>query len=196
MSRLAIACASLRRWSLLSGILAVFPITAAAGDPPNRDFEACSRIAEEAARLACYDAVFNAQSEREQAAVVPVPPPSAEKPSSLQGDEDGKVSPSATAHDRRAEEHAPLNEEVGLSQVERGSGTKQKSFRAEVTGCSLVASGKYYFYLDNGQVWRQTDGGRQKFEDCAFSATIERDMFGFKMSPDTEARPVRIRRVK
>ena len=70
------------------------------------------------------------------------------------------------------------------------------SIRATVTKCRQDGNKKYYFYLENGQVWKQSDRKRLKYEDCNFDVTIIKDFFGSKMQQDGEDRRIRITRVK
>ena len=204
-------------------VLMLAALAPAAGSAATQSPEACSRISDEAARLACYDDAFRAQREPEQAPAEPTAPqPGQEEPAHgpgtlgdtpspaassttpmtaaeqepSQNAAGGERSASAAEDDQDEREYAPLTDEVGLSQRDIGDADKPRPYLANVTRCSLSPRGKYYFYFDNGQVWRQTDAERQEFEDCDFSATIEKDMFGFKMRPQNGARPVRIKRIR
>lgn len=94
------------------------------------------------------------------------------------------------------ERFVPLTDDVGRSDLKRGRSDEPKAILAQVTECRLGATGKYFFYFDNGQVWKQMNTGRQEFDVCDFSVTIKKDMFGYKMKPDTGARAVRIKRVR
>ena len=96
------------------------------------------------------------------------------------------------------EEIAVLTDEVGEEQLDRKQAEEDDRVmvRGKVTNCQRDASGRYYFYFDNGQVWKQKDSDRLPFRICNFEVRIERDFFGYKMRVDGKKQDIRISRVK
>lgn len=65
-----------------------------------------------------------------------------------------------------------------------------------ITSCKKGPDKKWYFYFDNGQVWKQTNSDRHYFKTCEFVATITRDTFGYKMQIEGKKRKIRVSRKK
>ena len=130
------------------------------------EFRRCSSIEDSAARLACYDS----QSARQRSGLTA---PDNTVGSTTDGSADDPGSES-------------INREKG----------DVSAIRATVTSCRKDANGKYHFYFENGQVWKQSDQKRLKYKECEFAITITKDFFGLKMQPDGGKSRIRITRVK
>ena len=139
------------------------------------DLQDCVTIDDDMLRLACYDAVSGRTADVAANAAAALP---AERESAA-----GNV--------------VPLTEDVGAGQL---PSDKRKSddtiIRGRVTSCRREADRKYYFYFDNGQVWKQKDNDRLKLDDCDFDVTIEKDFFGYKMQIEGKRNRIRIGRIK
>lgn len=70
------------------------------------------------------------------------------------------------------------------------------AIQARVTRCAKNSLKKYFFYFENGQVWKQVSGKRLYFKNCDFNVTITKDYFGYKMQQEGEKARIRISRVK
>lgn len=68
--------------------------------------------------------------------------------------------------------------------------------RGRVERCVKGRSGKYVFYFDNGQVWRQRGNARAKWKECSFDVVISKDAFGYTLVEVGETRKIRIDRVR
>ena len=68
--------------------------------------------------------------------------------------------------------------------------------RGKVTKCQQDVNDKWYFYFDNGQVWKQRSNSRLRFPDCDFWVTITEDTFGYKMTIEGEDKQIRIGRIR
>lgn len=68
--------------------------------------------------------------------------------------------------------------------------------KARVERCEKSADERYFFYLDNGQVWKQTRTERDRYRDCNFPVTITKDFFGYKMMTEDGERAVRVKRMR
>lgn len=77
-----------------------------------------------------------------------------------------------------------------------GPSGEEFELQARVSRCEKSADGRYYFFLDNNEVWKQTKSDRHRYKDCTFSVTITRDWFGYKMLIDDGERTIRIKRVR
>jgi len=161
---------------VMSTILVGVPAISHALSTIEQQYLKCSAVARDSARLSCYDLVSREYGQAQAAELEPDEP-----------------QPQVAEDEER---FVPMSEDMGLSSLERKETDERQTIRAKVTSCNLGVSGKYFFYFENGQVWKQVDSGRQKFEACDFTVTITRDLFGYKMQPDVDKRRVRISRVK
>lgn len=137
----------------------------------------CAEIADADERLACYDAAVGRGS-------VPRSAP--------------EVAEQETTSAESSTASAPLTQQVGEEQLDPGLRAEREpeSFRGRVTKCQQDANNKWYFYFDNGQVWKQRSGNRVRFRECDFGVTITKDSFGYRMQVDGEAKKIRIGRIR
>jgi hypothetical protein len=142
----------------------------AAGDSVVTGVLGCGSIADSAERLACFDALAEAVSERTT------------QNSESGGDEAGERAP------------PPLGDDVGRA---RTDDEPAEEYGGRVTSCEMSeATGRWIFTFDNGQVWRQSNTGRLPFRDCDFVVTLRRDVFGYKLEIPSANRSVRVTRIQ
>ncbi|MEM7278713.1 MAG: hypothetical protein AAF385_11370 [Pseudomonadota bacterium] len=67
---------------------------------------------------------------------------------------------------------------------------------ANVTRCTRGSNKKLYFYLENGQVWRQKSDRRLRIKACEFNVEISKDFFGYIMKHIDEDVRIRVSRVR
>lgn len=79
---------------------------------------------------------------------------------------------------------------------DRKDNDEKLAIEVRVTRCTKNSRKKYFFYFDNGQVWKQASDKRLYFRDCDFNVTITKDYFGYKMQQEGEKRRIRISRIK
>ena len=155
---------------LIISILGAIALTASAEvhAQESSDMARCAELENADARLACYDEVTG------QSNSSPPNPEAAEK------------------------EPNPLTEEVGQDQLASTDRRDQEpeAFAGRVTDCRQNADSRWYFYFANGQVWKESNSGRQRFKDCDFSVTITKDAFGYKMQIDGDGKKIRIGRIR
>ena len=134
------------------------------------DIAGCAELENTDARLACYDEVTGRGSSSEEESVAPA----------------------------RSSEAVPLTQDVGEEQLDGKDKPDQapEEFTGQVTDCRKQADGRRYFYFANGQVWKESNSGRNRFNDCDFEATITKDGFGYRMQVDGEGKKIRIGRVR
>ncbi len=137
----------------------------------------CAELENAEARLACYDEVARRSA-----------PP---KPAT---EATAEVSTGAVSRS----EPLPLTEEVGAEQLDSRVGPEREpaSFQGRVIECRQDASKKWYFYFDNGQVWKQRANARLTNRDCDFEVTITKDGFGYKMQIEGETKNIRVGRIR
>lgn len=154
------------------------------------DLRDCASIRQDAARLACFDGLSEGFG---AAAVVADVQPQAEAEVS--------ATPAAAANESPASVGPPvqsLSDDVGRAATgPTAARDKQKeSWSAAVTGCDEAVDGKMLFYFENGQIWKQSKSRRVSVKDCAVQATLEKDLFGFKMELAGYDRTIRVRRIR
>jgi len=164
--------------------------------------QACQSIEDDAARLACFDAALAPNSApvvdaappepvtSEQTAPEPAPPADTVARTA--------EAPPAAAPAPAVEPVAQtsvLSDDIGRETVSNVDRDKL-AVRGKLNRCDRGRSGKYVFYFDSGQIWRQMSSGRVTWNECDFEVTIGKDVFGYTMVRDGEKRKVRIERVK
>jgi hypothetical protein len=162
---------------VLSAWLLSLPLAASAQE----SVEDCRAIDNAEERLACYD--------RMAPPAEPEPPASAPKPSPAP-----KPEPAQEAVEPG---YAPLTDDVGDERLAREDGEDDfKPVRAHVVDCKRDSFNDYFFYFENGQVWKQRTDSRLSFRECDFWVTITKDFFGYKMQVDGEKKQIRIGRIR
>lgn len=168
--------------------------------------EDCRSIEDDALRLACYDGVTSPAAKppaQPSSAAVPAKPlevaPAAAPPVPATPAPAAAV-PAAVAapaaKELPAAETVPLDDEVGREKLSRDDEAADPGVRGRVVSCREDATGKHLFYFDNGQIWKQKDNSRIRWQECEFDVTISKDFFGYKMVRDGEKSKVRIARIK
>lgn len=85
-----------------------------------------------------------------------------------------------------------LTDDIGLS----GSEEDNKTYLVTLSSCGVASNLKFYFYFDNGQVWRYVGGKKLRYRDCSHTGKVTEDRFGYFLQIDGETRTLRIDRVK
>ena len=173
-----------RRLEISGAMVTLLLAAAHAGAQDAAELVRCSTIENASERLACYDAASSAKNE----------PPPGPQPEPVPAAPD--VPP---ADDTAPQDPVPvLTDDVGEEQLDREGLREEERMvvRGTVTDCERDASGRHFFYFDNGQVWKQKDAGRLPIRDCSFDVRIERDFFGYKMRIDGQGKDIRISRVR
>lgn len=181
---------SISRMGCLALISMLIGSPVAGQEATAQDFLKCDAIADGSDRLRCYD-----ELSRQRRAATPEQP-AQEPATSTPPDVATEAGPKSSNDPAPKKEVAPVPDDLGLSSLARDDDKAKESFRSKVVACRNGAKGKVFFFLDNGQVWQQSDERRVTFEDCSFAVTITKDLFGYKMQPDSNVRAVRISRVK
>jgi len=153
----------------------------------------CRSIADDKARLDCYDQLTNPAAVSPGAAAEPAAAPAAVKPPPA-----AATTPETAPVAEKAPgvKVVPLDDSTAKARVIEPGDEPEVQIRGRVVSCRKDATRKYLFYFDNGQIWRQKDNTNIRWRDCKFDVTITKDVFGYKMVADNEGRQVRISRLK
>lgn len=160
----------------------------ALADDLRRSVEACAQIVDDGDRLACFDALVSddgesiAASGSDATVVAPV----------TAADTAADPAPSDTV-EKPTEQSAPVIAPARTLDEEK----EREAFDVRLTRCTQTsASGRQVYYLDNGEVWRQSNNSRNNVRDCDTPVTIYKDLFGYKMEVPSENRSIRISPVR
>lgn len=162
-------------------ILVFFSTTLCAQDEKvgMQDIRKCRQISEAEARLACYDRLGE---------------PATSGPGTTAAEQPAQEAPGTVHEDVTG--HGPgyreLTEDVGLPKAIRDD----QVILATVSRCGEANNRRFYFYFDNGQIWKYVGGRKLRIRDCSKPATLREDRFGFTLQLDGDARSMRVERVK
>lgn len=150
----------------------------------------CAAIGDDGDRLACYDALA--------AVLVPNDANVAAETAAATSAEYGAASAAtATSSASTAGGAVPLNDDVGKERVSPQSEQDQPRYASHVNKCEESrSSGQTFFFMDNGQVWKQSKYRRLNFRDCDFDVEITKGTFGYEMHIPSKDRDIRITRVR
>lgn len=192
--------------------LAAFTVAALAGSfpavaaPAAQDLlEAmghCAGIADDHARLACYDSL--APHVRDALATPPAAlpgnrPPTAEEQRSWFGFDFGQLFGTTQAQQTQPAQFG--SDRLPESQAPEGAAAALDSITAGVTDVAYTGFDKFIVFLDNGQVWRQIDGDSDHavFKKPAKNnkVTIDRGLIGsYNLMLNDSARTYKVTRLK
>ncbi|MDH3748241.1 MAG: hypothetical protein OER97_08530 [Gammaproteobacteria bacterium] len=170
----------------------VLSATLHAADNIQSDLRRCGAMADDAARLKCFDAltagIDNAGDNIDAAQSLDTvqSPPSVEQEVVDVAAVDQDVKPTVV----------PLDDSVGKDQVETATRADGPTYVARLTRCEETGpSSLTVFYLDNGQAWKQRNSGRLRMRDCDADIEIRKDWFGFKLYIPSQKRTIRVSRI-
>jgi len=193
-----------RVFSVVSATLVFSSLSTVQAGPRDDVLEAmgrCAAIADNTARLACYDALAP-----QLKTALSTPPPSLDRPPTQQeqeswfgfdiGDLFGtsqrtQTTPQQFGADRLPQTQAAV--ESAQQQVD--------SISAGVTDYSFTPFGKFIVFLDNGQVWRQIEGDAEHAQFARNPkdnrVTISRGFIGsYNLTINDSAKVFKVSRVK
>ena len=185
---------------LFSILLLLLPMSAFSQDILSVDLGKCAQIEDDGDRLSCYDALVLPDAPAE-----PAPAPVADAPVEAPDDTAAATAtavatPATVAAEAlapSADGTTPITEDVGKERIEREEPEEPTVYSANVVRCEASgASGQYYFVMENGQVWKETNYRRLRWSNCRFPVNISKDGFGYKMYVAEKDRTLRVRRVR
>ncbi|WP_428309778.1 hypothetical protein [Hydrocarboniphaga sp.] len=152
--------------------------TSAAQAASTADLQRCRGIADDGARLACYDALLPA------AAVAPAPPAAAVAPAA-------PVAAAAVVH---------AADDFGAESVKKSKTAdkaEDNTLHARIVGHIETSKKGTRFKLDNGQVWQDVDDRERLLDVDDAAVTIERNFIGsYFMTLDGDSARIRVRRIQ
>lgn len=164
---------------LSAALLSAAPVYAQSDGHSPEDIAKCREFGDEQARLACYDRIGEAVSEDKE--------PS--EPS-----EDGAAKPETGIAEVESgdSEYSELTEETGLPR----SADANKPIPVTISSCGEATNFKFYFYFDNGQVWRYIGGKKLRYRSCDGPAILVEDRLGFALQLNGDGAWLRVKRIK
>jgi hypothetical protein len=171
-------CGRPRRRAVAAAVL-VLPVTLAAA---GADLAACRAIADDGARLACYDAL--AEAATTPAVAAPLPHAASPAPAGA------AVAGAPTATDLFGRDSDTAAAELGAA----AGVTPLPELKATLTAVDRAPDGRLRLTLDNGQAWSQVDTRRANLQP-GDAVVIRRGAFGsFLLSAGRGQAALRVRR--
>jgi hypothetical protein len=149
------------------------------------ELKACAIVPERDARFACYEILGKRALEDD---------PAAGKSSA-----EMTTQPEAAAvpvAEETATKAVALPDDLGGTTFEDPSESTKEQYQGLLRSCKKKSSTEWYFYFDNGQVWKQVDGRRLVHRKCNFMVTITKDAIGYKLLKEDENIMVRVTRLR
>jgi curved DNA-binding protein CbpA len=162
---------------------------------PVEALKACAKMTDRGARFACYDELGQRVLEQESAEEQN-PPESVVEAAATTTATAATAPTMATEPTGAASETPSLPDDLGGTSFEKKSENGRFEHKGLVTSCKKGGDDRWYFYFENGQVWRQSNRSRRRFKECHFFVTITRDAFGYKMQIDGDKGKIRVARKK
>jgi hypothetical protein len=173
----------------LSGIaLLMLTMAQAQGDDEQPGgLDECRNITDSLERLACYDGIGETEGRAEAKATAP----ELEAPDTVLDNKEPTDQETADSTEQ-ASEYAALTDDVGLPQAADAN----KPILVKVDRCGEANNRRFYFYFDNGQVWKYLGSKKLRYRGCDASARLVEDKFGFTLQMDGDSAKHRVQRVK
>ncbi len=207
MNTISMNCES-RTWLAALIVFAALVAVPAQSQDLGKALETCASIAEDDARLTCFDALAASLvdgQDTEQpdaptaapAVVAVVPAVVAVVPAVVDAAPAVVNAAPAVVAATPAAGSVPLTDEVGKERIEQQRAEDREKYASRVMSCQeSVQSGQTYFMLENGQVWKQSHYRRLGFRTCEFDVEISKSMFGYSMYIPSKDRRIPVARVK
>jgi hypothetical protein len=168
---------------VVGGLLALTPLTALS--QANSAIEACTKLTDEHARLACFDREVGAQMAREAHAATAAPPAAA-------------VAPPAPALASKLTDEQKMGLTPGrIQQLERPADAPPplQALTVKITNLTTDLANHQIFTLENGQVWRQVELDGSFTVKAGDVITISRGAMGSYFMSFGKHRNTRVSRV-
>ena len=88
--------------------------------------------------------------------------------------------------------YGELTDNVGLPKA----ADEYKPIPVTVVRCGKANNRKWYFYLDNGQVWQYLGSRTLRYRNCDTPGTLREDGMGFALQMDGDEAKLRVKRVR
>ena len=155
------------------------------------ELAACASLPSAIERVDCYDALAATSA---PVAAEPAEAPEIEQASAAPVAEPVETAAVPVAAAAASVPQDSLPDDVGGFGYEEAD-TKSDDLQAALSSCRKGADSRWYFYFENGQVWKQVDTKNVRFRDCEQrTATLAKDAIGYKVQVDGNDRSVRVSR--
>lgn len=155
------------------------PVYAQSDDNVTGRVDQCRELVDAEARLACYDRIGETAVEgRDDPDRMP--------------DAAAESGPGNPAPAEADSEYGALTDDTGLPKAADAI----KPIPVTISRCGEATNLKFYFYLDNGQVWRYIGGKKLRYRNCGGAAVLVEDRFGFALQIEGDNSRLRVKRVK
>ena len=182
-------CASAGAMLLIS-----FQLPAQNESVSTEQLQQCREIADTEERLACFDNISEPAPTTETPAEAPVETPAETPTVSAAAATAAVAATAATASPEAEAESEPEPDpdaDFGLPTPEEN----RETIQANVVRCGEASNRKYYFYLDNGQIWEFLGRSNPRYRSCNSPVTVTEDGMGFSLQMDGDSSH-RVRRYK
>ena len=154
----------------------------------------CAAISDDVDRLSCYDALAAVLVPADTGSASSAAPVAAADPAAASA---AASTVAATGAAASASGAVPLSDDVGKERIQPQSEQELTRYASRVEKCEeSQSSGQTYFFMDNGQVWKQSKYRRLNFKNCDFDVEITRGSFGYEMHIPSKDRNIRVNRVR
>lgn len=177
-------------------VAALTPTSALAQDDAAGEVLACDRINDPSDRLACFGDLADRlrQGGARASRVVPPRPATLEAPSSASRSANSAVNPATSTDDDFGRDS--IKNKTGQDK-ERAKKKRDERLSASIVRRWKTADGHFAVELDNGQIWRETDGSKVRIPKRSTSVEIYRGRFGgYRMKIEKAGQPAWVRRTK
>ena len=138
----------------------------------------CREFADAEARLACYDRIGKTAS--------------GNKEQSEPGENVAETPEPGMAEIEKGDSgYGVLSDDTGLPQ----SADANKPIPVTISKCGEATNFKFYFYFDNGQVWRYIGGKKLRYRGCEGAAILVEDRLGFSLQMEGDNARLRVKRI-
>ncbi len=186
-----------RTWLAALAVFAVIVAVPAQSQDLGKALETCASIAEDDARLTCFDALAALLVDGQDTKNVVAPAAGAVVPAVADATPVVVAVAPAVVAGTPAAGPVPLTDEVGKERIEPIQDEDREKYASRVKSCQeSVQSGQTYFTLEHGQVWKQSNYRRLGFRTCEFDIEISKGTFGYSMYIPSKDRNIRVARVK
>lgn len=132
----------------------------------------CSSIKDESKRLKCFDLLSQSLPVTKAAEIKPI-----EEVTKTTEVKKVPIVKNQESIEQPKSEKIPTD--LGGSAFTKNG--KPKGYEGNVVSCKASQDKKWFYFFENGQVWKQVDNRKIRHKKCKFPATIRKDGFGYMM---------------
>ena len=148
---------------------------------PIEELKTCARMTDRDARIACLDNLGKRVLLEESADEMPTQ------------EEVAEPQVVTTAPIAKAQ---PPPDNLGVPAVGDDQEVKPPEYTGKLRSCKQGQYGNWYFFLDNGHVWKEVNIRSRRFKECNYNVTITKGVFGYRMRIDELEKTIQVKRHK